>query len=161
MKRFVFRLESVLKLRRHELESCQRDLGIAQGEYARVKRAMETASIAASERAADLIALGKEGVCAERFGLAQLGVEQAFRSWRRDEAQLEEVATVVERVRGEVTRAHTAVRALEKLRERALERHRAECAREEMRSLDEIAGRRQSLISQLATMRGDLAGEAS
>lgn len=161
MKRFAFRLESVLKFRRFELEECQRDLALVLKQLAEVEHAIEQASVAASERAADFIARVRRGVASERLGLAQLGIEQAFRSWRGDQVSREGVKIAVARAREEVTRAHTGVRALEKLRERAIERHRADCAREEVGNLDEVAGRMRSLGSRFVNSHGDSAGRAS
>ncbi|MCP4039623.1 MAG: flagellar export protein FliJ [bacterium] len=161
MKRFVFRLESVLKLRRHELELCQRALGSAQERYKGIEQAMEAAGGAAAERAAEWIARARVGVVSERMRLSQFGVEQAYSVWREDQRRLEEARLVAEQMRHEVAQAHTRVRALEKLREHALERHRLESQREEARDLDEVASRRRPLATRFTDAWDDVRREAS
>lgn len=151
MKRFVFRLESVMKLRRFELDARKRELGAALERSARVERKIEDASKVAAECAADFVAATKQGVKAGRAGIQLLEVEQAFRDWRINQLSLLEAQRLVEEARVEVTRANTKVRALEKLRERALEKYQVETAREETRELDEVAGRTRSLTSRLDT----------
>ena len=149
MKRFVFRLESVLKLRSFELDTCKRALGAALERTARVERKIDAASVLAAERAADFVAQTKIGVSAGREGLKLLRVEQAFRDWRINQLSLVEAQRLVEEARLEATRAHTKVRAVEKLKERAFEKYEGEAAREEMRELDEVAGRTRSITARL------------
>lgn len=158
MKRFVFRLESVLKLRRHELESRQRGLALALSGLDDVERATTRAEILASEMSADFSASAKGGVSSERLGMTQLVVESAFRLWRNNQVSVLAEKLVVEEARKEVVTAHTDVRAIEKLRERAVVRYRAECEREEVALLDEVAGRTQSLAARLPEVSGEQAG---
>ena len=158
MKRFAFRLESVLKLRRHELETRQRTLALALSGLADVERTTESASIAASERAAEFSASAKDGVSSQRLGFFQLAVENAFRSWRNSRVSVLAEQMVVTQAREEVVRSHTDVRAIEKLRERAVERYDADCAREEMGLLDEVAGRTRSLAERLSKLPGEREG---
>ena len=150
MKRFVFRLESVLKLRRHELESCQRVLALALSGLVDVEQTADRASIAASELATEFSASAKGGVASERLRFTQFAVENAFQSWRKGQVSVLAEQMVVADARKDVVKAHTNVRAIEKLRERAVERYRAEGAREEVALLDEVAGRTQSLVARLS-----------
>lgn len=161
MKRFVFRLESVLGFRRHELQRSRRTLGRALERIRSIEASREGALRAASESAADWIARARRGIASERMGLAQIGIEQAFSRWRHEGLRLEAARDEAQRARGEVVAAHTRVRALEKLRERALERHRLESLREEARELDEVAGRRRSLVEPLPGAPDDVRKEAS
>ncbi|MFT5444755.1 MAG: flagellar export protein FliJ [Myxococcota bacterium] len=161
MKRFVFRLESVLKLRRFELERRQRSLAAALARSTRIEAAIEKAGIAAAECSADLLAKAKQGASSGRVGLAQLVVERAFQTWRADQRSLQEANAVMEVARVEMTEAHTKVRALEKLKERALVRHREQSAREETIALDEVAGRMGAGAGPLARFASESRGSTS
>ncbi len=141
MKKFAFRLESVLKLRRHEFDRKQRAYLAARARVEGIVREHEAKGTDAAERAAAWIARARKGVVSERVGLEQYGIERAFVGWRDAGDRLDEARAVAEQAQGELTHAATRVRALETLRERAQERHRAEALREEIRQLDEIAAR--------------------
>ncbi|MDP6978844.1 MAG: flagellar FliJ family protein [Myxococcota bacterium] len=145
MKKFAFRLESVLKLRRHEFERKQRAYLAARSRVDGIVREHEAAETDAAERAAAWITRAREGVVSERVGLEQFGIERAFVGWRDAGERLEEARAVAQQANTELTHAATRVRALETLRERALERYRTDALREEIRQLDEIAGRNTAL----------------
>ncbi len=145
MKKFAFRLEAVLKLRRHEYDRKQRAYLTARNRVEGMARDHEAAGVDAAERAAAWIGRARGGVASERVGIEQLGIERAFVGWREAGSRLEEARGVAEQARVELTGAATRVRALETLRERALEKHRAEALREEIRELDEIASRKTAL----------------
>ncbi|MCH7600937.1 MAG: flagellar FliJ family protein [Myxococcales bacterium] len=103
-------------------------------------------------------ASAKGGVSSQRLGFFQLAVENAFRSWRNSQVSVLAEQMVVTQAREEVVRSHTDVRAIEKLRERAVERYDADCAREEMGLLDEVAGRTRSLAERLSKLPGEREG---
>lgn len=145
MKKFAFRLESVLKLRRFEFERKQRAFATARARVEGMEREHEAAGVDAAERAAGWIERARGGLDSQTVGLEQFGLERAFSGWREAGTRLEEAREVAEQARVELTGAATRVRTLETLRERALERHRAEALREEIRELDEIAARNTAL----------------
>jgi flagellar export protein FliJ len=76
---------------------------------------------------------------AQRYELVMKGERDVV------QGQLQTLASETERRRQALIAADREVRVLEKLRETQQERHRAVEARAEMKTLDEIAGRRVSL----------------
>lgn len=145
MKKFSFRLEAVLKLRRHEFERKERAFAVARSRAAQMARDHDAAGAQAAERAAIWIERARLGLDSARVGVEQFGLRRAFVDWRETGARVEEAKAVAEQARIELTAAATKMRALESLRERAKERHRLEVQREEIAILDEIGARNAAL----------------
>ena len=150
MNKFKFRLDSVLKLRGHQLRMRQRELALALSDLESIEIEIERGRVQAAEAAASYLSRAKEGVQSERLGLHQQGVEETFWIFRRNEKNLAEANVVIDGARGKVAEAHKGVRALELLREKAEEAHRAEELKEEIRELDETAGRGKPLVRRIA-----------
>ncbi len=145
MRRFQFRLDSVLRLRSHELRMRRREMALALSDLETIEAGIERDRCQAAEASAAYLRAAKQGAASERLGIYQIGVEQAFWSWRRNEQSRSEAMEVLEIARQKVAEVHTGVRAMELLREKAQEAHRAEELKEELRELDEVAGRSRSL----------------
>jgi len=142
MKKFRFRLDPVVAVRRFELDRARAELG--EAERAAVKaderhqawRARRSSSgEALAESVADGVrAGGLHSAAAALAGLGQRVVEAA--------AGLVEARTSVAARREGALAARTRLRALERLRERAAVAHRRDEARREQRDLDEIGALR-------------------
>ena len=142
MKGFRFRLDSVLRLRGHELDARLRDLATANAELARARRTLGAAQKQSRRASQRLMDRAGEGIGAGDFELAERAlvcarahVKQYREAVRRAEAEAEDS-------RARVAAARTRVRALEILRERALRAHRERELKQEQAVLDEIAGQR-------------------
>lgn len=139
MKRFVFRLQSVLRLREFELERERtrlvqleqeraRRLAVLSDAEERLARGREILSRESREGADGFrLAMRADGVAAGRFGVAR--ARHAF----------EEIEPPVAEARERVRVARTRVRSLEKLRDRQADAHRLESLAAEQAEIEEIA----------------------
>jgi len=142
MTQFKFRLETLLKLREGYRDECRGRLEQAEEAEAILNEQSEElreerkqieagASQAASPGEIDVDAL----VDFRRYGLVlQVQLGQLAEQRKLVEAE-------VERRRNELTEADREVKVLEKLKERQLEAFRREEQAQEIKTLDEIAGR--------------------
>ena len=137
MKRFVFRLQSVLDLRLRAEQQAQIALGAA---LQRVAEAESEIALLAERRTAALAlpvdAPFEARVDARRYADALIR-QQAEAERRRKQLLIEAEARRVEMAMASAER-----RAVEKLRERAWAEYQAEAQRQEQISLDEIASAR-------------------
>lgn len=141
MRRFIFRLESVLNVRRAREEALQEELAAA-------KRAAEVERLTLEQRRERLeyviaAAEKRRGGCTDPLQerttqsyLMVLSEEVRSQQERVDAAEL-----VVQEKNDLVVEAMQARKSLEKLKEKHLGEYRAEMAREETRQMDEIAAR--------------------
>jgi flagellar export protein FliJ len=143
MKRFRFRLETLLRLRESQRDQRSRDLGEALELDARLRAeqaSLETRRHAELEVLRDVAGQGIVDVDRtlelRRF-LSVLRAEMQIVA-----AQIEALGREIDRRRQELVEADRAVRVLEKLRERHAQHYRERVDREEVSALDEIAGRR-------------------
>ena len=152
MKRFVFRLESVLRIRAFELERVRAQLaalesesnrrkGLVRGEIERLEKGRalleaETASGADGER----LAMRADGLSAGRYRLA------------RAERSVEDMVEPISEARRRVHHARARVRSLERLKEEAEQTHRREGEAAEQAELEELAMGRIAL-DRIATRR--------
>lgn len=141
MKAFQFRLDPLLRLRRHRFDSHRRELEAARrrafeiaDEVRRVRNQAQSAQRSLSERAS-------LGVSAPTFGMVQQGTMALFGRVRGLEREAREASARVAAVRKRVIDAQREMRVVETLRERAHEAHRKENARVEQLQLDELAAR--------------------
>jgi flagellar FliJ protein len=141
MKGFQFRLEPVLRLRRHGLDRRRLDLARARVSLraaTRLRGALADALRAAQERRAVRMA---EGLRAGELRELQHGVEHLLGEVSRADAAVRAAESAATQALAGVTEARRSVRALEILREKALAEHRRELERREQAELDEVAGR--------------------
>lgn len=140
MKRFRFRLGSVLRVRRIERDRARAALA------ASVARCRGLEAECARERAATAGAIDGlaralgAGLRGRDVAIAAMGADHGVREGERAALELARERARERELRGELVAAEARVRGLERLRERALEAHRAEVARAEQSALDEAAG---------------------
>jgi flagellar FliJ protein len=139
-KRFQFRLEQVLNLRKQMEEVRIRELSLAQGQLLKIEESLR------AHAAEELDFLGKYGEFEKngQFNVDQIMAFCDFKDWllrqekeyrRREREWLKEV----EKRRQEVVKASRARRLLESLKEKQLKTHSQEVLGEEQRFLDEIS----------------------
>jgi flagellar FliJ protein len=139
-KRFLFRLEQVLNLRKQIEEMRVRELSQAQGQLLKIEESLR--AHAAEER--DF--LGKYGDFEKggQFSVDQVMAFCDFKEWLiRQEKEYRrrerEWSKEVEKRRQEVVKVSRARRLLENLKEKQLRTHSQEVLGEEQRFLDEIS----------------------
>ncbi len=142
MARFQFRMKTLLRL--HEATRDERRVELAQAQ-----RAADAVQERLDELAAEIKSLGAIGrqaispgnvdvdrlLSVQRYELLLRAQEQQTR------AQKQMVDAEVERRREAVVAANREVKSLENLRQRQMDRHRADEAKREGAVLDEVAGR--------------------
>jgi flagellar FliJ protein len=139
-KRFQFRLEQVLNLRKQMEEMRVRELSQAQGQLLKIEESLR----AHAEEERDF--LGKYGDFEKngQFSVDQVMAFCDFKDWLiRQEKEYRrrerEWSKEVEKRRQEVVKASRARRLLENLKEKQLLTHSQEVLGEEQRFLDEIS----------------------
>lgn len=140
MKRFQFRLESLLRLRRHERDLRRQELG----QVVQAVSTLERQKLGIERRRhAELMLLrettGPGSLDVDRILDARRFVGLLQARSRMAESQREALEQEIEQRRAATVEADRAVRALEKLRQRRWLRHRQDAQREENRQLDEAA----------------------
>ncbi len=139
MRGFRFRLETVLRVRRHVLERARVDAAQARIRAdAAARTARERADDARrdAERLRDLLV---EGIATPWLPVLQADALRAVRSARNAEQVHAGAEQSVTACGQRAIEAHARVRALERLRERALAAHRLDVGRREQRELEELA----------------------
>lgn len=139
-KRFVFRLETVERLRKRARDEQRR----AVAEAVRVLAAAESRAQSLNQQLRNMVDLTREARQTERLDIAALRGNQLHRNWlyRRIMESNEEIAKAQVRLDSERTKlgeATARLKVLEKLRERRWSRHLVEVAREEQTIASEIA----------------------
>jgi flagellar export protein FliJ len=143
MKRFRFRLETLLRLRESRRDQRSRDLAETLELDARLRAeqaSLETKRQAELEALRDVAGQGIVDVdrtLESRRFLSVLRAEMQIVA-----AQIEALGREIDRRRQDLVEADRAVRVLEKLRERHAHHYRERVDREEVSDLDEIASRR-------------------
>lgn len=139
MKRFKFRLESVLRLRRFELDRARAGLASLERERAQREAAVRTErsrletgqalleEATAAGRDGERIAMRADAVTAGRFRLGHA------------KRRCEELEAPIGEARRRVAHAHSRVRSLERLEEEAEATHRREGLAAEQAEIEELA----------------------
>lgn len=138
MKRFVFRLDSVLRLRAFELEKARVILAGAEAELRTRNEQLEAAARRAARGRALLDEEAGRGVDGERLGLRAMGELLGRSDLVRARRVRDDFQPVIDMARDEVRAAHTRVRSLELLREKQQEGHRRRALALEQAQLEEI-----------------------
>lgn len=141
MKRFQFRLERVLNLRKQQTDQARRALAAAIAEEDVARRAVETAHALLNARLVDIRHKERQGLTAYDFGLQRHHVRVLQTELATAETGLAEAQAFTQHKRLELLAARRAERALERLRERRLEGYVAESFREEQKELDQFGDR--------------------
>jgi len=139
MKRFEFRLEAVLRLRRFERARARARLGVLQAEWSRRQMRLREARARVEHGETRLRAEMEQGVDGRLLGLQAAGLA----SGRFDEAQAEahrdRLKPELDAQRNQLDQLRIRVRSLEKLGERRASAHAARAQRLEQAELDELA----------------------
>ena len=140
MAKYSFRLASLLRLREATRDDCRQALAEVLREDDRLAQSLADVQARRAAQIADGQATVRPGLLnverlrdAQRYQLSLQAEESGLHEQR---AQL---AGEIDRRRGALVTADTEVRALEKLREAGMERHRQEQERVEGQLLDEVA----------------------
>ncbi|HEB90861.1 MAG TPA: hypothetical protein ENI85_14905 [Deltaproteobacteria bacterium] len=139
MKRFVFRLEGVLRIRAFEFDRARIRLARLEEERRKRQAEVERATAHLERGHAILEREGREGADGERLALRAAGVSmgrRALESARLSRAQLD--PPLLE-AREAVRRTRARVRSLERLRERLEEDHRRVGRAAEQAEIEELA----------------------
>lgn len=142
MKRFVFRLASILRLREFEFEQARARWAQLERERSARRAQVEesTERVArAQRRMADDVAAGSLG---RELSLRARGLAVGRFLQAQAESRLEEMDEPCETARTQMIEAQVPVRSLERLRDKQAEAHRAAFLREEQALLDEQASLR-------------------
>jgi flagellar FliJ protein len=139
-KRFVFRLEPVLKIRQRKLDEARRVVARRLRRIARIRDRIA----AAHAGIADAVEQSRD---AQRQGAPDVEMLRRFRAYigsmhraiAEGEAETARERDALQAEQEALTRANREVKALEKLRERQWERHRQDLARTERLENDEVA----------------------
>ncbi len=137
---FVFRLEKILAVRRHQEESARRRHAHVRGECARVRGVLEERQEALRRDLEELDGLKRrDEVTPESLRLHSLHLARVRRSLEEARKSLDAAAEAVAVAEAEVAEAHRAREALERLRDREEGAWRQAQSRREARTADEIA----------------------
>ena len=142
MKRFAFRLQKLLDLRRAVVGGRRQELGEGLAHQAEAEERADELAAASREERAGLRRLTSAGwldidaVIRERRYAGQLDVELAVA--RKEVAVVEQE---VDRRRATLLEARRKSRVLEKLRDRRRTRYQQAASRAEQQELDDVAGR--------------------
>lgn len=139
MKRFEFRLESVLRIRNFELDRAR--IHLAKVEQERRRRAAVVADFARRlvEGRALLEAETNEGADAHRLVMRAEAISAGRFRLARAERSLGELAETLNQARRRVKHAFARARSLERLREQAEDTHKREGLAFEQSELEELA----------------------
>jgi flagellar export protein FliJ len=139
-KRFIFRLETVERLRKQARDEQRRSVA----EAVRALASAESRAALLNAQLRDMVELTRGARLTERLDIAALRGNQLHRNWlyRRIMGSSEEIAAAQARLdaeRAKLGEATARLKVLEKLRERRWSRHLVEVAREEQTIASEIA----------------------
>jgi len=141
-KRFQFRLETVRRIREQAKDARLRDLAVAVRNLNASERTLQKLGDRLSETMEELRGFKGQGL----LDVSTLRAQQYFGVWldwqiRDAGEEMKEKRKAVEAERSKLAAANAQFKAIEKLRERAMERHSLQVRREEQAAMDEIAAR--------------------
>lgn len=139
MKRFAFRLDSVLRVRRFELERARAQLAALESERLRREELARVEWARLVEGRKLLEAETREGADGERLGLRADAVSAGRYRFAQAERAVAELTEPLAEARRRVRHAHARARSLERLREEAEQTHRREGLAAEQAEIEELA----------------------
>jgi flagellar export protein FliJ len=142
MRAFRFRAAAALDLRRKEEESARLRFAKAQADLHHAQQRVADADHAAMEAAAHLATAHAAGTEAWRLSWHQSWIRKQRLEADACRRTVAVSATIAERAAASVSIAHQKRRVLERLRERALERHRQAADRHATNEMNELANLR-------------------
>lgn len=165
MKRFVFRLERVLGIRRFELERARLALAQAESEAARLADRLEEASLRLEQGRRMLEEQTAEGADGGLLALSAQAVRTGRAQWLAARTAVEAFEPTRARARAQVRRCRARVESLERLRAQRAARHRRTMLAAEQAELEALAIARFArgglgLVLLLAWLIAPIAGRA-
>jgi len=142
MRAFRFRAAAALDLRRKEEESARLRLAKAQTDLHHAQQRVTDADHAALEAAAHLSTAQSAGTEAWRISWHQSWIRKQRLEADACRRTVAVSATIADRAAASVSIAHQKRRVLERLRERAMERHRQAADRHATNEMNELANLR-------------------
>lgn len=139
MKRFVFRLESVLRIREFELDRARIELSKLEQERTRRAELVSQATEHLEMGRRILADEAREGADGERLAMRADGVTVGRLQLQNAEFVLAELDPALAQAHERVQRARVRVQSLERLRERRAETHRRESLAAEQAELEELS----------------------
>jgi flagellar export protein FliJ len=142
MRPFRFRAAAALDLRRKEEESARLRLARAQSDLHHAQQRVVAADHAASQAAAHLSSAQSAGTEAWRISWHQSWIRRQRLEADACRRTVAVSATLADRAAASVSIAHQKRRVLERLRERAMERHRQTADRHATNEMNQLANLR-------------------
>jgi len=142
MKSAVFRLASVLRIRRFQMDGAARELALQQRQLLTAQHLLHSRESKTRRGRARLQAFVRRGVRAGTLQAVVAGTERLAQEAQVARAELGGARRKVGAARGALLEARTRVGSLEGLQERMERAQRAAHLRLEQRELDEIGQRR-------------------
>jgi len=154
MKRFVFRLERVLGIRRFELERARLARAVVEAEATRLAAVLVEAEHRNSEGRRLLEEETTQGCDGRRLALRAQALRSARTRWLFARQSVEDFEPKRARAREQVARCRSRVESLEKLRERRAELHRSTALAADQAELEGLAMSRYARTGGLALLLG-------
>ena len=139
MKRFAFRLESVLRVRQFEFDRTRSQLARLEEERTRRVQVVRAEAERLAHGRVLLEAEVQQGADGERIALRHDAVTAGRFRLASAERAVEEMLEPIAEVRKRLHHARARVRSLERLKERAAEEHQREGLAAEQAELEELA----------------------
>lgn len=139
MKRFVYRLDSVLRIRRFEFDRARQDWLTVEAERRRIAERVSSLSRRLDRGRTLLDRELRMGAASDRLALRAAANAAGRYDLERTQAELEALLPVWEEKRDGLRQAGVRVRSLERLRDGKERQHREASQRFEQKELDEIA----------------------
>ena len=137
MKRFIFRLDRILKLRKQNEERIEKEFALKNAEYIAVKNEMER------NREALRVFISENSIIGGSFSIEELRSVDNYifrleKTIKNLKSELEEKKKEVDRVRDMLNEAKKARKVLEKLKENRFNEYLKAANREEVNEQDDI-----------------------
>lgn len=160
MKRFRFRLESVLRVRSFEFDRARNQLARLEEERALREGAVRGEAERLAQGRSLLEAEVQQGADGESIALRHDAITAGRYRLARAERAVEEMLEPIAEARRRLHHARSRVRSLERLEEEAAAKHHREGLAAEQAELEELALSRIALEKAATRRRERLAGEA-
>ena len=138
MKRFSFRLDSILGYRRYQEKRAQRDLFNARHEQAQRKRAAEQLADKRTEMAEACTEEGFKGIDVPRYHLYTSFLRTLSKDLHKADLKLGEGEEEIHAKQSVLTRRSVEKKSLEVLRDLKVKAYKLSIAQEEQKAMDEL-----------------------
>ena len=139
MKRFSFRLDGLLKIRRFELDRAAAALNEVEAERSRRQEKVDQAEAKLEQGRVFLAEDAAAGADGEYLAMRADGISSGRFACLSAQRSLNELAEQLRITRERVARARVGVRSIERLREKKETAHRQDALAEEQSEIEELA----------------------